>query len=53
MVSIKMIDLILPHVQEDTRRYIIDGLPNVLDSRKRIFPDRLPRLSQQAAWRQR
>jgi hypothetical protein len=35
-----MINLILPHVQEDTGRYIIDGLPNSLDLRKRIFPDR-------------
>jgi hypothetical protein len=40
IASIKMIDLILPHVQEDTGRYIIDGLPNALDSRKCIFPDR-------------
>jgi hypothetical protein len=28
IVSIKMINLILPRVQEDTGRYIIDGLPN-------------------------
>ena len=35
-----MINLISPHVNEDTGRYIIDGLPNALDFRKCIFPDR-------------
>ena len=35
-----MIDLILPHVQKDTGRYVIDGFPNALDFRKCIFPDR-------------
>jgi hypothetical protein len=40
MVNIKMINLISPHVQENTGRYVIDGLPNALDFRKRIFPDR-------------
>jgi len=39
-VRIKMINLILPHVQEDTGRQIIDRLPNALDFRKCIFPDR-------------
>src|SRR5580693_8252600 len=40
LMSIKMIDLILPHVQKDTGRYVIDGFPNALDFRKCIFPDR-------------
>ena len=40
MVSIKTINPISPHVQEDTGRYIIDGLPDALDFRKCIFPDR-------------
>ena len=35
-----MINLILPHVHKDAGRYIIDGLPNALDFRKCIFPDR-------------
>ena len=40
IVGIKVINLILPHVQEDTGRQIIDGFPNTLDFRKCIFPDR-------------
>ena len=40
IVGIKVINLIVPHVQEDTGREIIDGLPNALDFRKCIFPDR-------------
>jgi hypothetical protein len=34
------INLIVPHPHKDAGSQIIDGLPNVLDFRKCIFPDR-------------
>jgi hypothetical protein len=41
IAGIKTINPLLPHLHENTGRKIFNGLPNVLDFRKCIFPDRL------------
>jgi hypothetical protein len=39
VTGIKTINTLLPHLHEDTRSKIFNGLPNLLDFRKCIFPD--------------
>ena len=40
VAGIKTTNLIVPHLHKVTGSQIVDGLPNVFDIRKCIFPDR-------------